>query len=95
MNNNRNLTFPLANMVAGSSNEPAANSADHDRGFEIYFQRAADRQLDVVNNSSSSVQMNQSLVYSTPDFRNDQGSQITIKHTKFAQPTFFLKIFRY
>ena len=75
MKNNRNLTFPLANMVAGSSNEPTANSADRDRGFEIYFQGAADRQPDVLNNSSSSVQMNQSLVYTTPEVRSDQGSQ--------------------
>ena len=75
MNNNRNLTFPLANMVAGSSNEPAANSADRDRGFEIYFQGAAYRQPDVVNNSSSSVQMNNSTAYTTPVIGSDQGSQ--------------------
>ena len=75
MNNNSNLRFPLANMVAVSSNEQASNAADFDRGFEIYFQGAADRQPDAVNNSSSSVQMNQSLDFTTPEIRSDPGTQ--------------------
>ena len=75
MNNISNLRFPLANMVAVSSNEQTSNAVDFDRGFEIYFQGAADRQPDAVNNSSSSVQMNQPLDFTTPEIRSDPGSQ--------------------
>jgi hypothetical protein len=75
MHNNSNLRFPLANVVAVSSNEQTSNAGDRDRGFEIYFQGPADRQPDAVNNSSSSVQMNQSLDFTTPEIRSDPGTQ--------------------
>ena len=65
MNNISNLRFPLANMVAVSSNDQTSNAVDFDRGFEIYIQGVTDRQPDAVNNSSSSVQMNQPLDFTT------------------------------
>lgn len=81
------MSFPLSNMVPVSSSDPSFIAGDRALGFEIYFQgNGRDCQPDGVDNSSSSGQTNQSLDFTTPEIRSDQGAQASTQN--FAQPTY-------
>ena len=68
-------------MVPVSSSDPSFIAGDRALGFEIYFQgHGSDRQPDGVDNSSSSGQTNQSLDFTTPEIRSDQGAQASTQH---------------